>query len=172
VTDPGRRYWLGLGSNLGDRVGLLREALALLREAPLELEAVSSAYETAPRELVDQPAFVNAAARVRTRLAPPELLDVVKGIESRLGREAGGVRFGPRPIDCDLLLWEGGAYRDARLEVPHPRMGERRFALVPVLELDPDAALPDGTPLRALEEALDREAQPVERMEGVRLDPA
>jgi 2-amino-4-hydroxy-6-hydroxymethyldihydropteridine diphosphokinase len=165
------RYWLGLGSNLGDSAGLLRRALVLLGDGPLTLEAVSSAYDTSPRDLLDQPAFVNAAARVRTGLEPPELLDLIKDVEQRLGRPAGGVRFGPRPIDCDLLLWDGGAFRDARLEIPHPRLRRRRFALVPLLELDPKAALPDGTPLRALEAALDPREQRVERMEGVALAP-
>jgi 2-amino-4-hydroxy-6-hydroxymethyldihydropteridine diphosphokinase len=172
VSALGRRYWLGLGSNLGDSVGLVREAVTLLRASPLEVEAVSSAYETAPRELLDQPAFVNAAARVRADLEPPEVLDLVKGIERRMGRRAGGPRFGPRPIDCDLLLWDGGVFRDERLEIPHPRIRERRFALVPLLELDPGAALPDGTPLRALEAALDPLEQRVERLDGVALDPA
>jgi 2-amino-4-hydroxy-6-hydroxymethyldihydropteridine diphosphokinase len=172
VSAPGRRYWLGLGSNLGDSVVLLRQAVVLLRASPLEVEAVSSAYDTAPRDLLDQPAFVNAAARVRADLAPLEVLDLVKAIERRLGRRAGGVRFGPRPVDCDLLLWDGGVFRDRRLELPHPRLRERRFALVPLLELDPGAALPDGTPLRTLETALDRLEQRVDRLDGVALDPA
>lgn len=172
MSAPGRRYWLGLGSNLGDSVGLLREAVVLLRASSLTVEAVSSAYETAPRDLLDQPSFVNAAARVRTDLAPIDVLDLVKAIERGLGRRAGGVRFGPRPVDCDLLLWDGGVFRDERLELPHPRLRERRFALVPLLELDPGAALPDGTPLRTLEAALDPLEQRVERLDRVALDPA
>ncbi len=137
------RYWLGLGANVGDRRATIEAALGWLAAAT-RLEAVSPAYETAPRDLEDQPPFLNAAARVETALDPPALLAEVKRLERELGRDPGGVRFGPRAIDCDLLLWEGGAWRDDTLEVPHPRLAERRFALLPLLDLDPGLSLPDG----------------------------
>jgi 2-amino-4-hydroxy-6-hydroxymethyldihydropteridine diphosphokinase len=108
----------------------------------------------------DQPAYLNAAARVRTTLAPPELLGVAKAAERALGRTGGGVRHGPRPADCDLLLWDGGRWSDDALRVPHPRLTERRFAMLPVLEIDPGAALPDGTPLRAACAAIPARDQP------------
>lgn len=135
------------------------------------MERVSDAYLTAPRDVVDQPAFVNAAARVRTKLLPPELLRAVKQVESALGRTRGA-RFGPRIIDIDLLLWEGGSYQDATLTIPHPRLCERRFALVPVLQIDPGAQLPDGQGLQGFAERLsDAADQVVERLTGVVLWP-
>ena len=159
------RYWLGLGANLGDRRAALEAALGRL-SARHTLEAVSGAWETAPREVTDQPAFLNAAARIVSDLAPPALLDAVKEMERDLGRDPGGIRFGPRAIDCDLLLWDGGEWHDARLDIPHPRLHERRFALLPVLEIDPSAALPDGRALASLAAALDPAEQPAERVPG------
>jgi 2-amino-4-hydroxy-6-hydroxymethyldihydropteridine diphosphokinase len=157
------RYWLGLGSNLGDRAAALAAALDGLDRAGVRIEAVSSAYETAPRELDDQPAFLNAAARVRTALSPPGLLAVAKGIERELGRDPVGTRFGPRTIDCDLLLWDGGAWDGPDLAIPHPRLAERRFALVPLLEIDPGLSLPGGARLADLEARLDAGEQEVRR---------
>jgi len=156
------RYWLGLGGNLGDPAATIRAAVAWL-DGRHEVEAVSRLYDTSPRELPDQPAFRNAAARIRSGLPPPAMLDEAKRLEAELGRDPGGVRFGPRVIDCDVLLWDGGAYADDRLEIPHPRLHERRFALLPLLDLDPDLALPDGRRLADLEALLD----PVEQ----RADP-
>ena len=156
------RYWLGLGSNLGDRAAQLAAALASLARAGVRVEAVSPVYETAPRDLLDQPAFLNAAARVATDLAPPDLLRLVKRTERALGRTAGP-RYGPRAVDCDLLLWDGGAFRDADLTIPHPRLGERRFALLPLLDLDPDLALPDGRRLADIAGAIDPAEQPAAR---------
>ena len=127
----------------------------------MTVEAVSHIYETAPREVEDQPAFLNAACRIRTDLDPPELLALVKRIEQDLGR-VSGPRYGPRAIDLDILLWEGGTWWDSLLEVPHPRLAERRFALVPVLELDPQMTL-DGEPLADVEARLDPVDQPVTR---------
>jgi 2-amino-4-hydroxy-6-hydroxymethyldihydropteridine diphosphokinase len=144
-----RRYWLGLGANLGDRRAALEAALAWLDREGQRVEAVSPAYETAPREVEDQPSFLNAAARVASAVEPPELLAQVKRMERELGRDPDGPRFGPRAIDCDLLLWEGGAWSGPDLEIPHPRLAERRFALLPLLDLDPGLALPDGRRLAA-----------------------
>jgi 2-amino-4-hydroxy-6-hydroxymethyldihydropteridine diphosphokinase len=157
------RYWLGLGANLGDRHAALAAAVAGLRDVAA-VEAVSPLWETAPRDLEDQPAFLNAAARVETELTPRELLAAVKDLERDLGRDPGGVRFGPRAIDCDLLLWEGGTWSDEALEIPHPRLAERRFALLPLLDLDPGLTLPDGRALADLAAAIDPAAQPAERV--------
>jgi len=157
------RYWLGLGANIGDRRATVEAAIAWL-DRVVALEAVSAAYETAPREVIDQPPFLNAAVRVATTLAPPELLAQAKRLERELGRDPGGIRFGPRAIDCDLLLWDGGEWRDDDLEVPHPRLIERRFALLPVLDLDPGLRLPDGRALADLEAALDPLDQPARRL--------
>jgi 2-amino-4-hydroxy-6-hydroxymethyldihydropteridine diphosphokinase len=158
------RYWLGLGANLGDRRAALEAALAWLRGAGVALEAVSPPYETAPRDVLDQPAFLNAAARVRTDLAPADLLRTAKALERELGRTPGP-RRGPRAIDCDLLLWEGGAHDAPDLTIPHPRLAERRFALLPLLDLDPGLALPDGRRLADLLAAIDPAEQPARRLD-------
>jgi 2-amino-4-hydroxy-6-hydroxymethyldihydropteridine diphosphokinase len=157
------RYWVGLGANLGDRRAAIECALAWL-DRHAQVEDVSHPYETAPRHLLDQPPFLNAAARVASPLGPPEFLRQAKALERELGRDPAGVRFGPRVIDCDLLLWDGGEWRDDLLEIPHPRLRERRFALLPLLEIDPGLALPDGTPLAAIAAALDEGEQPAERL--------
>ncbi len=110
--------------------------------------ASSSVYETEPVGLVlDQREFYNACVRVQTGLEPEPLLDACKEVERAIGREAGGVRHGPRVIDVDLLLLGELEYRSGRLTLPHPEVSSRRFVLVPLLELDPDLALPSGEPL-------------------------
>jgi 2-amino-4-hydroxy-6-hydroxymethyldihydropteridine diphosphokinase len=114
------------------------------------VEAVSSVYETEPvGEILDQPDFLNAAARVRTALGPEDLLGVCKAIEARHGRALGGRRHAPRPIDIDLLLLGDLEMSTERLTLPHPEVTSRRFVLEPLLELDPDLRLPDGRELRS-----------------------
>jgi 2-amino-4-hydroxy-6-hydroxymethyldihydropteridine diphosphokinase len=98
-------------------------------------------------EILDQPDFLNAVARVRTLLGPEQLLDVCKAIEVEHGRAFGGPRHGPRPIDLDLLLLGEIELSTERLTLPHPGITSRRFVLVPLLELDPELSLPDGTEL-------------------------
>jgi 2-amino-4-hydroxy-6-hydroxymethyldihydropteridine diphosphokinase len=155
---------LGLGSNMGERVANLRRAVEALREHGVEVQAVSSVYETEPvGEIADQPDFLNAVARVRTTLDPEELLDLCKAIEAELGRMFGGPRHGPRPIDIDLLLLGDVDLRTERLTVPHPEVTSRRFVLEPLLELDPELALPDGTQLAKALAGLGK-AQRVERV--------
>jgi 2-amino-4-hydroxy-6-hydroxymethyldihydropteridine diphosphokinase len=148
--------YLGLGSNVGDRLGHLRaarEALGAVRGGALSVVASSSVYETEPQgEVLDQPDFLNAAVRIETTLGPEELLDACKEVERDLGREAGGRRGGPRPIDVDLLLLGDVEYESERLRLPHRDVLARRFVLAPLLELDPELALPDGT---RLSDALD-----------------
>jgi 2-amino-4-hydroxy-6-hydroxymethyldihydropteridine diphosphokinase len=140
--------YLGLGSNVGDRESQLRGAIEDLRGHEVGVEAVSSLYETEPvGEILDQPDFLNAAVRVRTALQPNELLDLCKRIEAEHGRALAGPRHGPRPIDIDLLLLGDIEMSTERLTLPHPEVTSRRFVLVPLLELDPDLQLPDGTRL-------------------------
>ena len=105
-------------------------------------------------EILDQPDFLNAVARVRTSLDAEELLDVCKAIEVEQGRVFAAPRHGPRPIDLDLLLLGDLELQTERLTLPHPEVTSRRFVLTPLLELDPKLALPDGTELRAALEAL------------------
>jgi 2-amino-4-hydroxy-6-hydroxymethyldihydropteridine diphosphokinase len=140
--------YLGLGSNEGDRLANLRAARAALERNGVEVTAVSSVYETAPQgELPDQPDFLNACLRIRTELDPHSLLDACKQVEVELGRTASGPRHGPRPIDVDLLLLGDREHRCEHLTLPHAEVTSRRFVLEPLLELDPELALPDGTPL-------------------------
>jgi 2-amino-4-hydroxy-6-hydroxymethyldihydropteridine diphosphokinase len=156
--------YLGLGSNVGDREAELRGAVEDLRAHGVEVEAVSSLYQTEPvGEILDQPDFLNAAVRVRTSLEPEELLDVCKTIEAKHGRDFGGPRHGPRPVDIDLLLLGDIEMSTDRLTLPHPEVTSRRFVLLPLLELDPDLRLPDGSELRAALEALP-EGQRAERV--------
>jgi 2-amino-4-hydroxy-6-hydroxymethyldihydropteridine diphosphokinase len=120
----------------------------LLREHGVEVEAVSSLYETEPvGEILDQPDFLNAVVRISTELGPEELLDRCKAIELEQGRIFGGPRHGPRPLDIDLLLLGDLELEGERLTVPHRQLSSRRFVLAPLLELDPELTLPDGTPL-------------------------
>jgi 2-amino-4-hydroxy-6-hydroxymethyldihydropteridine diphosphokinase len=143
-----RTGYLGLGSNVGDREGHLRAAIESLGESGIEVEAVSSVYETEPvGEVLDQPDFLNAAVRIRTGLEPEALLDRCKEIEAERGRALEAARHSPRPLDVDLLLLGGLELRTERLTLPHPEVTSRRFVLVPLLELDPELALPDGTRL-------------------------
>ena len=157
------RGYLGLGSNEGDRLAALRAAREALGRRGIEVVASSSAYETAPQgEVLDQPDFLNACVAIDTGLAPEDLLAACKEVEAELGREPGGVRHGPRPIDVDVLLLGGRRHRSERLTLPHPEITSRRFVLQPLLELDPGLALPDGTPLAPLLDAL--ADQPVRRI--------
>jgi len=165
-----QRYWLGLGTNVGDRGQALQRAVEWLG-GRLAIEDVAPIYETAPRDVKDQPAFLNSAARVRTDLEPPAVLDLAKELEHDLGRVRRR-RFGPREIDCDLLLWDGGTWDEERLTIPHPRLAERRFALLPVLDLNPEITLPDGTALADLERALDPGEQPARQtVEALAIPP-
>jgi 2-amino-4-hydroxy-6-hydroxymethyldihydropteridine diphosphokinase len=145
---PTRTGYLGLGSNVGDRVEHLRAAIELLGEQGVRVEAISSAYETEPvGEVLDQPDFLNAAIRIRTELEPELLLEVCKAIEAEQGRMLAASRHSPRPLDIDLLLLGDLELSTERLTLPHPEVTGRRFVLAPLLELDPDLALPDGTRL-------------------------
>jgi 2-amino-4-hydroxy-6-hydroxymethyldihydropteridine diphosphokinase len=147
--------YLSLGSNVGDREANMRGALDALGQHGVEVEAVSALYETEPvGEILDQPDFLNVAARISTALGPEELLDVCKAVEVEEGRMFGGPRHGPRPIDIDVLLLGGIEHQSDRLTIPHADLTERRFVLVPLLELDPGLALPDGALLAAALDAL------------------
>jgi 2-amino-4-hydroxy-6-hydroxymethyldihydropteridine diphosphokinase len=137
------RAYVGLGANLSDREATLRSAVEQLRAEPgVRVTAVSTFLDTAPVGIVDQPRFLNAAAAVETDLGARELLDGLLGIERRLGRNRAGPRFGPRTIDLDLLLYGDEQIDEPGLQVPHPRLHERLFALEPLAELDPDLVVP------------------------------
>ena len=130
------RILLGLGSNLGDRAGALGDAIAAIGRLATVVR-VSSIYETAPMYVTDQGRFLNIALTADTALEPEALLDALKGLEKTLGR-VESVRYGPRHIDMDILLYGEAPYRSERLEIPHPRMVERAFVLVPAAEIAAD----------------------------------
>ncbi|MBC7950473.1 MAG: 2-amino-4-hydroxy-6-hydroxymethyldihydropteridine diphosphokinase [Rhodospirillaceae bacterium] len=132
--------FLGLGTNLGNRPANLTAAIAALSELG-EVEACSRIFETAPLYVTDQPAFLNMAVKLRTALAPRELLAALKSLEDELGRVAS-VRYGPRLIDLDILLYDDVVLNQDVLTIPHPRLHERRFALVPLVELAANVAHP------------------------------
>jgi 2-amino-4-hydroxy-6-hydroxymethyldihydropteridine diphosphokinase len=135
--------YLGLGSNVGDRRANLEAAVGTLPVQGVEVVGSSSVYETEPvGEVLDQRDFLNACLRVRTALGPEELLDACKSVERELGRAAGAVRHGPRPIDVDVLLLGDEIYHSERLSLPHAEVTSRRFVLVPLLELAPELSVP------------------------------
>jgi 2-amino-4-hydroxy-6-hydroxymethyldihydropteridine diphosphokinase len=144
------RVWFSLGSNLGDREGAIREAFRRLGRVCSGMR-LSSIYETEPMYVVAQPRFLNAAASGTTRLDPLGLLAAVHDVERSLGRDRSAEqRRGPRAIDVDIVLCEGYSSDDPELTLPHPRLAERSFVLVPLLELDPDLADPrTGEPYAA-----------------------
>ncbi len=145
------RAYVGLGANLGNRLGVLEAALSLLAcQQGIEVVAVSSFRETDPVGYADQPRFLNAAAAVETDLSPRALLGRLLVLERALGRTRDGPRFGPRTIDLDLLLYGDERIDDGSLVVPHPRLHERRFALEPLAELEPSLVVPGRGPVSAL----------------------
>jgi 2-amino-4-hydroxy-6-hydroxymethyldihydropteridine diphosphokinase len=150
--------YLGLGANLGDRRATLQASLEALWAHGVQVVAASSVYETEPvGEVADQPDFLNACAAIETALGPEELLDACKAVEHALGR-GEIVRHGPRVIDIDVLLLGTREYESERLSVPHRELAARRFVLVPLLELDPDLTLPDGTSLAGALESVEGQA--------------
>ena len=138
MTEPVTVY-LGLGSNMGDRQANLDKALDFLSQR-MRLGKVSSVYDTEPLGNTNQPRFLNMVCQAFTRLAPEGLLALAKGIESKLGRY--GKSNEPRPIDIDILLYDEEVVETPELVIPHPRMMERAFVLVPLAEIAPDLVHP------------------------------
>jgi 2-amino-4-hydroxy-6-hydroxymethyldihydropteridine diphosphokinase len=148
------RAFVGLGANLGDAAGTLGIAVDELAALPgATLAACSSLYATRPIGGPEQPDYTNAVVALDVGADPLSLLAALQGIEARAGR-VRTIRWGPRTLDLDLLLYGRRAVALPELVVPHPRLTERRFALEPLLELDPEAALPDGRRLAAIAAAL------------------
>jgi 2-amino-4-hydroxy-6-hydroxymethyldihydropteridine diphosphokinase len=146
------RAYVGIGSNLGNPRKTIAAALDLLRAEPgIEIVAVSTLRETDPIGYEDQPRFLNGAAALETELPPRKLLERLLAIERQLGRiRRDTPRYGPRTIDLDLLLYGQETLDEPGLTVPHPRLHERRFALEPLVELDPALEIPGRGPIRAL----------------------
>lgn len=142
------RAYIGIGANLGNRADTIRRALELLGEQEgIEVVGVSTLRETDPVGYLEQTRFLNGAAAVETELPPRELLERLLGVEAALGRERTGPRFGPRTIDLDLLVYGDEEVAERGLTVPHPRLAERRFALEPLAELNPELHVPGRGPV-------------------------
>jgi 2-amino-4-hydroxy-6-hydroxymethyldihydropteridine diphosphokinase len=133
--------YLSLGSNLGDREAHLQKAVNLLGEGGVRVVRSSPVYETAPVEMTAQPWFLNQVVEAETDLFPKQLLSRTAKIERELGR-ARTIPKGPRTLDIDILLYANAVVRTATLEIPHPRMAERRFVLAPLADLAPDLRHP------------------------------
>lgn len=144
--------YLGLGSNLEQPIEQLRTALRALAALPDgRLLACSALYRTAPVGPADQPDYINAAACLRTRLPPLELLQALQRIEQAQGRRRDGTRWGPRTLDLDVLLYDDRRIALQGLRIPHPEMGRRAFVLIPLAEIAPaDLHIPGQGSLRAL----------------------
>ena len=132
--------YLGLGSNMGNRQANLEKALELLSQR-LRVEKISTIYDTEPIGNTNQPRFLNLVCQIYTRLAPTELLALAKGIESKLGRIPGKSNA-PRPIDIDILFYDDQVVETPELVIPHPKLTERAFVLVPLAEIAPDLVHP------------------------------
>lgn len=138
------KAWLGLGSNMEQPVTQLRRALRRLASVEgIEILKTSGLYRTPPWGEQLQDDFINAVVQIETSLEPIPLLRVLQSIENVMGRKRGGLRWGPRLIDIDLLLFDDRQCQSAQLELPHPRMHERAFVLVPLCEIDPTVNIPD-----------------------------
>jgi len=159
-----KTVYIGLGSNLGDRAENLRKARERIEASGVRIRRGSSLYETEPREMLDQPWFLNQAIEAETTLFPRQLLARLLRIEREMGRVRATPK-GPRIIDLDILLFGNAVVHAAGLEIPHPRLSERRFVLEPLAELDPDLRPPRGrrTVREMLAEVMD---QPVRRFVG------
>lgn len=146
--------YLGLGSNLGDRLAALRAAVSELA-ALGQLAAVSSVYETEPWGEPEQPLYLNACCRLDTLMAPDLLHAATRQIEQRLGRQPARRRWGPRLVDVDLLLYDDLEISTPTLTIPHPRIAQRAFVLAPLAEIAPDVRIPGvGDPAAALLRAI------------------
>lgn len=144
------RCYLGLGANIGNPAGQLAGAVSALSAADgVALRRVSSVYLTAPVGYVDQPDFHNMVVAIDTALSPERLIEVTSGIEMNLGR-VRTIADGPRTIDIDILICEGVTVDSARLQVPHARIAQRQFVLVPLAEIAPDLQVADGMSARQL----------------------
>jgi len=136
------RCFLGLGANLGDKMAGLKKAIALLKhEKDIRVRRTAPFYRTAPWGYADQDWFINTVVEIETSLSPQQLLNVLLAIEEKMGR-VRGVRWGPRVIDLDLLLYGDTVLNQPGLIIPHPRMAGRAFVLAPLADLEPDLVIP------------------------------
>lgn len=152
-----KRAFIALGSNIGDRANFLERAIELLRQHPnIEIVKRSSIYETEPVGYLEQPPFLNMVIEIETSLTPVELLETVQAIERVCGRVRER-KWGPRTIDLDILLYDQENIQMENLIIPHPRMWERAFVIVPLMEIDDSIIRDDGTSIKDIYERLRRE---------------
>ncbi|HDP69727.1 MAG TPA: 2-amino-4-hydroxy-6-hydroxymethyldihydropteridine diphosphokinase [Actinobacteria bacterium] len=141
------KVYLGLGSNIGKRKAYLRAAIKLLKKhKDIDVKKVSPVYETGPEGYIEQRKFYNLALELETSLSPRELLKICNFVEDLLKRKRE-IKWGPRTIDLDILLYDKLEIMEDDLEIPHPLMCSRGFVLAPLLEIAPDVKLPSGDPL-------------------------
>ncbi|MDR9756398.1 MAG: 2-amino-4-hydroxy-6-hydroxymethyldihydropteridine diphosphokinase [Syntrophomonadaceae bacterium] len=165
VSEGCHHAFIGMGSNLGDRRTFLKEASLEIGSHPqLRVIRLSSLYETEPVGYLDQGWFLNQVMEIETTLTPEELLTFLQGIENKLGRKRL-IRWGPRVIDLDILLYGNRTIETPKLIIPHPRMYERGFVMIPLQEIAPDLVHPDGKTTR---EHLDM-LMKTEKVEKIRL---
>jgi 2-amino-4-hydroxy-6-hydroxymethyldihydropteridine diphosphokinase len=135
--------YLSVGSNLGDKLENCRNGVVSLTSSPdIRLIDQSPIYRTEPVDYQDQDWFVNYALKIETELEPLSLLNLLKSIEQATGRVPHAIRFGPRVLDLDIILYDDIVQNDSRLTIPHPRMHKRRFVLKPICDIDPDIMHP------------------------------
>lgn len=159
----GNKAYLGLGTNVGDREQYLQKAIQKLSKSPLiKLTKRSSIYETEPVGYLDQGRFLNMVLEIDTSLSPQELLDFCMRTEVELGRKRE-VRWGPRTIDLDILLYNRDNIETEDLIIPHPRLLERAFVMIPLVELDEQITHPN------MEEALSHQLNTISGKEGIRI---
>ena len=147
--------YLGLGANLGDRAANMRDALKRIDGDACRVTAISSLYAAAPVGVEDQPEFLNAVVQIETALPPTDLLALCGSIELEMGRERT-IRWGPRVMDIDILLYNDVTLESEDLTIPHPRMMERAFVLAPLAEIAPDVELPGGVSAAEAAGSIDR----------------
>lgn len=133
--------FIGIGSNLGERVNNCLKSIQLMKERGIRVINISSSYETEPWGKKDQPRFINMAVKVETEFTPEELLENLLDIETKMGRERTG-KWSPRIIDLDILLFDDQVIKKPELKIPHPFMQEREFVLMPLAEIAPDVLHP------------------------------
>ncbi len=137
-VNPFSTVFISVGSNIGDKPDNCKQGVALIeKNGDAIITGRSFFYRTSPVDYLDQDWFVNAAVRIETKLNPPDLLDALFAIQKKMGRKKGGVRFGPRVLDLDIIFYDDLAISSDRLVLPHPRMHKRAFVLKPICDIDP-----------------------------------
>lgn len=161
------KVYLSLGTNIGEREQNLKLAVRLLQEMPnISVQAISSIYETAPVGYVDQPSFLNIALYIETSLSALEMLKICQSVENELGR-VREIRWGPRIIDLDILLFNNDNIEVENLIVPHPRMFERAFVLVPLIEIAKSLETPQLKMAKTSLESMDLKAEGISKWKAV-----